>query len=121
MSNIQEHISIARDWFRAFNMQDLGTLLSLYHNNASHYSPKLKLRSPETGGYVKGKKDLRIWWQDAFDRLPELHYAPTSFTANEERVFLEYTRSVPGEPDMLVAEVLEIKNGLIIASRVYHG
>lgn len=34
---------------------------------------------------------------------------------------MEYTRKVEKEPDMLVAEVLEIKDGLIIASRVYHG
>jgi hypothetical protein len=34
---------------------------------------------------------------------------------------MEYVRSIHNEPDMLVAEVLEIKDGLIIASRVYHG
>ena len=34
---------------------------------------------------------------------------------------MEYIRRVDNEPDMLVAEVLEIKNGLIVASRVYHG
>ena len=42
-------------------------------------------------------------------------------TANDERVFMEYIRHVENEPDMLVAEVLEINNGLIVASRVYHG
>jgi hypothetical protein len=34
---------------------------------------------------------------------------------------MEYTRIVPGEPEMNVAEVLEIENGLIVRSRVYHG
>jgi hypothetical protein len=34
---------------------------------------------------------------------------------------MEYIRKVPNEDDMLVAEVLEIENGKIIASRVYHG
>jgi len=34
---------------------------------------------------------------------------------------MEYIRSVSGENDMLVAEVLEIKNDKIIFSRVYHG
>jgi hypothetical protein len=46
---------------------------------------------------------------------------PTSFTANENRVFMEYTRQVAGENDLLVAEVLEIKEGKIVFSRVYHG
>jgi hypothetical protein len=34
---------------------------------------------------------------------------------------MEYTRQVAGEADMLVAEVLEIKEGRIVFSRVYHG
>ncbi len=112
---------IAAKWFEAFNEHDLEKLLSLYHDEAQHYSPKLKIRQPETNGMVSGKPALRAWWQDAFDRLPTLSYLPTSFTANNDRVFMEYARKVAGEPDMLVAEVLEIKDGLIVASRVYHG
>jgi hypothetical protein len=34
---------------------------------------------------------------------------------------MEYTRHVEAEQDLLVGEVLQIKNGLIIFSRVYHG
>jgi limonene-1,2-epoxide hydrolase len=45
----------------------------------------------------------------------------TSLTADANRVFMEYVRSVENEPDMLVAEVLEIKDGKIVFSRVYHG
>ena len=115
------NITIANKWFDACNEHDLEKLLSLYHNNAEHYSPKLKIRMPETNGLVSGKAALRAWWKDAFDRLPTLNYIPTTLTANNDRVFMEYIRKVEGEPDMLVAEVLEIKDGLIIASRVYHG
>lgn len=112
---------IANEWFAAFNEHDLEKLLALYDNDAKHYSPKLKIRRPETNGLVAGKAALRSWWQDAFERLPALHYTQTSLTANEERVFMEYTRQVPNEEDMQVAEVLEIKEGKIVASRVYHG
>lgn len=119
MENQNENI--ARQWFAAFNSHNLEKLLSLYDDHAEHFSPKLKIRRPETNGFVSGKQALHDWWQDAFERLPELHYQVTSLTANGERVFMEYTRIVPGEENMLVAEVLEIKNGKIIASRVYHG
>lgn len=117
----QNNISIAQKWFDAFNEHDLEKLLALYDDHAQHYSPKLKIRQPETNGMVTGKDALRAWWKDAFDRLPTLHYTYTTLTANDDRVFMEYIRHVEHEPDMLVAEVLEIKNGLIIASRVYHG
>ncbi|RZJ30846.1 MAG: nuclear transport factor 2 family protein [Flavobacterium sp.] len=113
--------NIAFNWFSAFNSHNLEQLLGLYDDDAEHFSPKLKIRRPETGGLVKGKDALRDWWQDAFDRLPTLHYKVTSLTANDQRVFMEYVRQVDNEDDMLIAEVLEIKNKKIIASRVYHG
>ena len=113
--------SIAFKWFDAFNNHNLEQLLSLYDDEAEHFSPKLKLRKPETKGFVVGQDALRGWWQDAFDRLPSLHYKVTSLTANADRVFMEYIRSVEGEDDMLVAEVLVVNENKIIASRVYHG
>ena len=113
--------SIAFKWFEAFNYHNLEQLLSLYDDEAEHFSPKLKIRHPETNGLVTGKDALRTWWQDAFDRLPTLNYKVTSLTSNSDRVFMEYIRTDENEDNMLVAEVLEIKEGRIIASRVYHG
>jgi ketosteroid isomerase-like protein len=113
--------SIAFKWFEAFNNHNLEQLLSLYDDDAEHFSPKLKIRKPETLGLVTGKQALRDWWQDAFDRLPTLHYKVTSLTANADRVFMEYIRTVDGDEDMLIAEVLVVKENKIVASRVYHG
>ena len=115
-----ENVDLARKWFDAFNIHDTDMLLGLYHDDACHYSPKLKHRQPETNGLIHGKDKLRNWWQDAFDRLPELHYSIIHILADEEFVFMEYLRIVPGEADMNVMEVLEINGGLIKASRVYH-
>ena len=112
---------IAAKWLKAFNEHNLEDLLGLYDDYAVHYSPKLKVRKPETNGLIKGKEAMRNWWQDAFERLPQLTYQKKSITANAERVFMEYIRIVPGEEELNVAEVLEIKDGLIVASRVYHG
>jgi hypothetical protein len=113
-------ISIANDWFDAFNRHDLEALLALYDEQAAHYSPKLKIHQPETDGYIKGKAQLRAWWQDAFTRLPQLHYQVLQIMHNEEGIFFEYIRSTPNEADMQIGEVLMIKEGKIIASRVYH-
>ncbi|MBK6754162.1 MAG: nuclear transport factor 2 family protein [Flavobacteriales bacterium] len=112
---------IARRWFAAFNAHDLEALLALYADDAQHFSPKLKVRQPETNGLILGKAALRAWWRDAFDRLPSLRYDVVKLTADEEQVFMEYTRHVQGEEDLRVGEVLEIRDGRIVASRVYHG
>jgi predicted SnoaL-like aldol condensation-catalyzing enzyme len=119
--NPQDILSIAYKWFDVFNNHNLEQLLSLYDDHAQHFSPKLKIRKPETNGLVVGKEAMREWWKDAFDRLPTLHYKVNSLTANSDRVFMEYVRTVEGEPEMLVAEVLDIREGKITQSRVYHG
>jgi len=113
--------SIAFKWFDAFNAHNIEQLLSLYDDHAEHFSPKLKIRQPETNGIVRGKQQMRDWWQGSFDRLPSLQYKVTSITANENRVFAEYIRIVDGEENMLVAEVYDVRNGKIVNSRVYHG
>ena len=119
--NASEINSIALKWFEAFNKHDLEMLLNLYDDNAEHFSPKLKIRQPETNGLIKGKAALRLWWQDSFNRLPTLNYEVKNLIADEAQVFMEYIRHVAGESDLKVGEVLEVKNGLIVASRVYHG
>ena len=116
----QHNLSIAHTWFEAFNSHNLEKLLSLYDDDAEHFSPKLKIKHPETNGLIKGKLQLHTWWQEAFTNLPTLHYKVTSLTANSDRVFMEYSRTVENQEQMLVAEVLEIKEGKIIGSRVYH-
>jgi len=117
----QQNKQIALKWFEAFNEHNLEKLLVLYHEEARHFSPKLKIRRPETNGLITGKAALRDWWKEAFERLPSLHYEIKKLTADEVQVFMEYTRRVKGEEDLNVGEVLEISNGLIVASRVYHG
>jgi predicted SnoaL-like aldol condensation-catalyzing enzyme len=111
---------IAHKWFDAFNKHDLELLLSLYHEEAEHYSPKLKIHQPHTQGLIKGKPALRAWWKDAFERLPFLKYQVISLIAEDEFVFMEYIRTTPNEEDLRVGEVLKLKDEKIIASRVYH-
>ena len=114
-------LAIAGKWFDAFNAHDLEALLALYTENAEHFSPKLLALRPGTHGLIKGKAALRDWWRDAFKRLPTLRYEPTQLIADERSVFMEYIRHVAGEADLHVGEVLEVRSGLIVASRVYHG
>lgn len=115
-----QNLASIHQWFSAFNTKNIELLLSLYHDNAEHFSPKLKIRKPETNGLIKGKEQLREWWQDAFERLPELFYQPNYFIADEQSVFVEYVRTVPGEEEMIVGEVMFFDNGKIVKSKVFH-
>jgi hypothetical protein len=116
----EELSKIAHQWFEAFNQHDLEKLLSLYDENAQHYSPKLKVRQPATNGLIKGKSALRAWWRDSFDRLPSLQYEVVRLTPYQDRVFMEYIRHVEGEEDLRVGEMLEIDHNKIVRSSVFH-
>jgi heme-degrading monooxygenase HmoA/limonene-1,2-epoxide hydrolase len=107
--------AIAESWLACFARRDLDGLLALYADDATHTSPKIGARQ------IRGKAAMRAWWQDAFDRLPSLRYEPTAITADARRVYMEYVRKVDGEPDLSVAEVLDVEGGKIVASRVFHG
>lgn len=114
-------LRIAHEWLDAFNAHDLEALLALYADDAEHFSPKLYALRPETKGMVKGKAALRDWWRDAFHRLPTLRYEVKRLIADNVNVFMEYTRHVEGELALNVGEVLQLRDGVIVASRVYHG
>lgn len=113
--------AVGQAWLDAFNAHDVERLLALYADDCTHTSPKIRALHPETGGKLVGKAALRTWWTDAIKRLPGLRYELVALTANEERVVLEYTRHAPNDPPMPVAEAFDVKQGRIVASRVFHG
>jgi ketosteroid isomerase-like protein len=121
MASADDLIALARRWLGCFETHDVDALVALYAEDARHTSPKLRASRPATGGFLVGRAALRDWWADAFRRIPDLRYRELSLTAGGGRVFMEYLRLVPDEPDLPVAEVLEVEGGLIRASRVYHG
>ena len=122
MTNTSEaNAKLGRSWLAAFNAHDVPTLVALYAEDATHTSPKIRALHPQTGGKLVGRDALTIWWKDAIGRLPTLRYEELSVTANDDRVFLEYRRHAPDGPPYPVAEVFDVREGRIFASRVYHG
>lgn len=117
----EKNLAIGREFLRAFNARELDALIALYAEDAVHVTPKARALHPETEGRVVGRDALRAWWKDSFDRYSDIAYDPLHVTADENCVWMEYRRRVPNEPELAVAEILQIREGLIFASRVYHG
>ena len=115
------HEQIARTWLLAFNAYDVDALIALYADEATHTSPKIRALYPETGGRLVGKAAIEAWWRGAIGRTPGLRYEETAITASDARVVLEYTRYADGQEDIFVCEAFDIRDGRIVASRVFHG
>jgi steroid delta-isomerase-like uncharacterized protein len=114
-------LQIARAWLDAFNAHDVDALVALYADECTHTSPKIRMLHPESGGQLVGKAALSAWWRDANRRLPNLRYEATAILADDTRAIIEYTRHAPNEAPLPVAETFEVRDGKIVASRVYHG
>lgn len=112
---------IANAWVNAFNAHNVGALVNLYSDDCLHTSPKLRAQAHSMDGYIRGKEALTSWWEGAMRSLPSLRYKLTTLTADDDRVFIEYTRHCEGQAPMEVAEVFDIADGKIVASRVFHG
>lgn len=108
-------------WIEAFNAHDTESILNLYDADAEHFSPKLKIKKPETKGFICGKEAMRIWWNEAFENIPSLNYELYNTISEGNQILFEYIRSVEGEPQMNIAELFVLKDNLIISSKVYHG
>ncbi len=122
MSMLSEaNAKLGRAWLAAFNAHDVDGLVAIYTLDATHTSPKIRAMHPQTGGKLVGQRALKEWWSDAIKRLPTLRYEELTITANDDRVFLEYLRHASDGPSYPVAEVFEVRDGRIVASRVYHG
>ena len=118
---MSEVAQVAKQWLEYFNAGDVDSLLTLYADDCTHTSPKIRTLHPETGGKLVGKPALEKWWKDALKRLPGLKYEEMSLTFNGSTAVLEYLRHAPNEAAMPVAEAFDVRGGKIVASRVYHG
>jgi ketosteroid isomerase-like protein len=114
-------LQIARAWLDAFNAHDVDALVALYADECTHTSPKIRMLHPDSGGKLVGKPALAAWWRDSNRRLPSLRYEATAILADDTRAIIEYVRHAPNEAPLPVAEAFDVRDGRIVASRVYHG
>ncbi len=121
MSNTLDNVRLARSWLAAFNARDVEALIALYEGDATHTSPKIRALHPDTGGKLVGRDAIAAWWSGAIARTPGLRYEELTITANDDRVVLEYVRHATGEAPLPVAEIFDVRGGLVVASRVFHG
>ena len=62
---------------------------------------------------------MRDWWGGAFQRMPRLSYLPMGVETRGDEAILTYERRTDdNSPVSVVREILKIKNGKIVESRV---
>jgi ketosteroid isomerase-like protein len=113
---------IYQAWARAFAERDLEAILALYAPDATLESPLVNNLLGTDVGVVKGRDNLRKFFGIILESTPPLkdrHRA--NFFTNGKVMIWEYPRVTPTGEQMNMAEVMELKDGLIQAHRTYWG
>ena len=92
--------AFAGDWVSAWHSRDIDAILSHYSKDIKFYSPRVKARYEASGvgnaqGVLTGKDDLRIYFQEALDKLKVIIAGRRQPTHSLESGFL---RQLPPSP-----------------------
>jgi hypothetical protein len=116
----KEHI---HKWTKAWNDHNIKQVLSLYSDNISFSSPKIKSVYPNrTSSIITNKKDLEEYFCAGLKKFPMLYFTPIDYFLKNQKVILEYDATPDNEIQWSVIEKFKFdNNALIERSSVYYG
>lgn len=82
--------TFADAWIKSWNGHDLDDILTHYADDLEITTPMIKLAAGIDSGTLKGKENVRAYWQKALDRIPDLHFELYEVTAGIDSVALYY-------------------------------
>jgi hypothetical protein len=80
----------AREWIESWNSHDLDRILSHYTDNFEMSSPLIIERMQEPTGKLKGKDQIRLYWQKGLAAVPPLKFELLSVFAGVDSVVIYY-------------------------------
>jgi hypothetical protein len=114
--------AIYQAWAKAFADKDLEGVVALYAPDATLESPLVNNLLGTERGVVEGRENLRKFFRIIIESTPALknrHRA--NFFTDGKTMIWEYPRVTPAGEQTDLAEVMELKDGLIQAHRIYWG
>lgn len=111
-------LQFAREWIEAWNSHDLERILSHYTDDFEMTSPLIVTRMHEPSGTLKGKDNIRPYWQLGLAATPPLKFELIEVLVGVNSVTLHYRRA----HGTLSAEVLVFNDqGQVIKGIAHYG
>lgn len=85
--------SFAAEWIAAWNAHDLPRVLSHYTEDFEMSSPLIVELAGEPSGNLRGKEQIRAYWQTALTNNPGLHFELLDVFSGANSVVLLYRRN----------------------------
>ena len=113
---------IYQAWAKGFAEGDIEAILALYAPDATLESPLVNNLLGTDAGIVTGRDQLRKFFGIILESTPSLkdRHRANFFTDGKVMIW-EYPRVTPTGEQTDLAEVMELKDGLIQSHRIYWG
>ena len=84
------------EWIESWNSHDLERILSHYSENVEITTPMIKVALGIETGILKGKENIRNYWEAALKKVPDLHFELKEVTEGVSSIAIYY-KSVFGK------------------------
>jgi aryl-phospho-beta-D-glucosidase BglC (GH1 family) len=98
--------NFAKEWIEAWNSHDLERIFSHYTDDFEMSSPLIVERMNEPSGTLKGKDEIRQYWQKGLDQVPKLHFEFSAVLIGANSITILYKN----QKNQQVAEVITFNN-----------
>ena len=107
--NQGQSLAFSETWVKAWNSRDVESVLAFFSDDVLFTSPVAAKVVPETNGVVRGKDELRRYWENALTVLPDLHFTVEAVYQGVNTTVINYRN----QRGVLVNEVLIFDGDLI--------
>src|SRR4028119_1055491 len=90
MINNKEARKFAQEWVEAWNSHDLDRVLSHYTDDFEMSSPFIATFTGEPSGTLKGKAQVKSYWQLGLQRIPDLRFELIEVFAGVNSIVIYY-------------------------------
>jgi ketosteroid isomerase-like protein len=99
--------SFVDEWLTGWNSHDLERILTHYADDVVFASPHIIDRLGRASGEVRGKAELRAYWDGGLRSQPDLHFTLEDIRFSVDTIVINYRN----QRDGAVAEVLRFRDG----------
>jgi len=108
----------AEDWVDSWNSHDLDRILSHYSDDFEMSSPRITQLMGEPSGTLKGKKNVRVYWEKSLAQSPGLRFELTGVLVGANSVVICYDNLTRSKK---AAEVFVFgADGLVVKSMAHY-
>lgn len=108
--------NFADNWLHAWNNKNIESIMSHYDDNVIFSSPFIIKSQVSCTGTIKGKTELRKYFEKALEKNPDLHFDLKHIMVGTKSITLIYIR----KQTMLASEVMIMNDEGVIAEGLSH-